>query len=75
VWFRGSTQQRAQALGLAGWVRNCPDGSVEAVFEGPADAVAAALAFCGEGPPAARVERVEVWEEAVEGLHEFVLQG
>ncbi|MCL4684785.1 acylphosphatase [Myxococcota bacterium] len=74
VWFRGATQQRAQALGLAGWVRNCPDGSVEAVFEGPAGAVAAAVAFCGEGPPAARVERVEVCEETAEGLHEFVLR-
>lgn len=72
VWFRGATQQRAQALGLAGWVRNCPDGSVEAVFEGRADAVAAAIAFCGDGPPAARVTRVEVQDEPAEGLDDFV---
>lgn len=74
VWFRGSTQRRARALGLAGWVRNCPDGSVEAVFEGAADAVAAAIAFCGDGPPAARVDRVDVHEEAAEGLDDFVLR-
>ncbi len=74
VWFRGSTQQRARALGLAGWVRNCADGSVEAVFEGSAEAVAAAIAFCGDGPPAARVARVEVEDESVEGLRDFVLR-
>lgn len=74
VWFRGSTQRRARELGLAGWVRNCADGSVEAVFEGPARAVAAAVRFCGDGPPAARVERVEVHDEAAEGLDDFVLR-
>ncbi len=74
VWFRGSTQQRARALGLAGWVRNCADGSVEAVFEGSADRVAAAIAFCGDGPPAARVARVDVQDEPAEGLRDFVLR-
>jgi acylphosphatase len=74
VWFRGSTQQRARELGLAGWVRNCADGSVEAVFEGPPEAVAAAIAFCREGPPAAQVVRVDVDDEAVEGLDAFVLR-
>jgi len=72
VWFRGSTQQRARELGVSGWVRNCPDGSVEAVFEGRADAVAAALAFCADGPPAARVTRVDVDDEPAEGLRDFV---
>jgi len=67
VWFRGSTERRARALGLAGWVRNRADGSVEAVFEGSQSAVDAALAFCREGPRGARVERVEVSEEEPEG--------
>ncbi|HTY18828.1 MAG TPA: acylphosphatase [Myxococcota bacterium] len=71
VWFRGSTERRARTLGLAGWVRNRPDGSVEAIFEGRPDAVDAALAFCREGPPGARVERVDVSEEAPEGLAGF----
>ena len=71
VWFRGSTERRARALGLAGWVRNQPDGSVEAVFEGSPSAVDAALVFCREGPPGARVERVDVSEEAPEGLAGF----
>lgn len=74
VWFRGSTQQRARELGLAGWVRNCADGSVEAVFEGLPEAVADAIAFCREGPPAARVARVDVDDEPLEGLDDFVLR-
>jgi acylphosphatase len=75
VWFRGATQARARALGLAGWVRNRPDGSVEAVFEGGRDGVEAALAFCRTGPPAARVEGVEVVEEPPEGLRGFDVVG
>jgi acylphosphatase len=71
VWFRGATQAQARALGLAGWVRNRPDGSVEAVFEGPRAAVEHALAFCRRGPPAAHVERVEVADEPPEGLRGF----
>jgi acylphosphatase len=71
VWFRGATRQRARALGLAGWVRNRPDGSVEAVFEGGLAGVEAALAFCRAGPPAARVERVEVVDEPPEDLRGF----
>jgi len=71
VWFRGATEKRARALGLAGWVRNRPDGKVEAVFEGARDAVEAALAFCRTGPPAARVEQVDVADEPPEGLDGF----
>jgi acylphosphatase len=64
VWFRGSAVETAERLGVAGWARNLPDGRVEAVFEGPRDAVEAAIAWCHRGPPAARVEGVEVgWEE------------
>jgi acylphosphatase len=63
VYFRGSTQQVAREAGLAGWVRNLPDGRVEAVFEGPRAAVQALLDWCQQGPPTAVVEDVEVrWE-------------
>lgn len=71
VWFRGATEAEARALGLAGWVRNRADGSVEAVFEGARDAVERALAFCRRGPSSARVEAVEIAEEAPEGLADF----
>jgi acylphosphatase len=64
VWFRASTKDVAQRLALAGWVRNVPDGSVEAVFEGPRASVDAAIAWAGEGPDHAVVDDVRVdWEE------------
>lgn len=71
VWFRGATERQARALGVAGWVRNRPDGTVEAVFEGAAAAVAQAVAYCRQGPPGARVARVETIEETPEGLADF----
>ncbi len=58
VWFRESTRRRAAELGLAGWVRNLPDGCVEAEFEGAPEAVAEALAFVGVGPELAHVDDV-----------------
>lgn len=63
VWFRDSCVREATARGVGGWVRNDADGRVEAVFEGPEDGVAAMVAWCGKGPPRARVTRVEVREE------------
>lgn len=64
VWFRASTQREAQALGLAGWVRNLPDGRVQAAAEGPRALVERLVAYCHEGPPRARVDDVEVaWSE------------
>ncbi len=66
VWFRGWTVDQARRLDLAGWVRNRHDGSVEALFVGAADRVDAMLALCGEGPPAARVDTVEI--EAAQGM-------
>ena len=60
VSFRVWTERRANALGLSGWVRNLRDGSVEAVFSGPSDAVDAMLAACRDGPRLARVDKVEV---------------
>ena len=71
VWFRGATEDAARAAGVAGWVRNLPDGRVEAVFEGAPAAVEALVAFCRRGPPLARVERVDVFEEQAEGLAGF----
>lgn len=62
VSYRAWTQDAAAALGLRGWVRNRRDGSVEAVFTGSDAAVADILARCKSGPPAARVDRVEVTE-------------
>jgi acylphosphatase len=71
VGFRAATRSRAEARGVAGWVRNRPDGSVEAAFEGDPEAVEAMVGFCREGPRLARVERLEVCEEPPEGLHRF----
>lgn len=63
VFFRAEASSRARSLGLAGWVRNLPDGSVEAVFEGEQERVASMLRWCGHGPAGARVDSVGVeWE-------------
>lgn len=59
VWFRGWAREEARRLGLTGWVRNEADGSVTALFVGRAEAVATMLALCGDGPPLARVDRVD----------------
>ena len=71
VWFRGSTQDEAERLGIAGWVRNIPGGRVEAVFEGPADSVDAAVAWCRTGPPHAIVDSVRIESQEPEGLETF----
>jgi acylphosphatase len=71
VFFRDSTEKEARSRGVAGWVRNRDDGTVEAVFEGDQDAVEALVEFCRSGPSRADVERVEVEEEQREGLGGF----
>ena len=71
VFFRGTTHDEARAHGVDGWVRNRRDGAVEAVFEGTPEAVGALVDFCRQGPPWARVEAVEVDDEAPEALHGF----
>lgn len=72
VAFRYSTLQQAERLGVAGWVRNLDDGSVEAVFEGRPAAVERMVAWCHEGPPSARVREVRAtWDEPPEGLSGF----
>ena len=60
VFFRMETQRAAGRFGVFGWVRNRPDGSVEAVFEGQQQAVDAVLQWCQEGPNLAVVKNVEV---------------
>jgi acylphosphatase len=71
VFFRGSTQEEAHRAGVDGWVRNLPDGAVEAVFEGEAAGVEQMLEYCRRGPSWARVTDVEVVEEAPEGERGF----
>ena len=71
VFFRETCRREAARLGVSGWIRNRPDGSVEAVFEGPADAVDAAADWCRQGPAHAQVEAVTVHREAPEGLTGF----
>ena len=71
VFFRGSTQEEAQRVGIDGWVRNLPDGAVEAVFEGEAAGVEQLVEFCRRGPSWARVTGVDVIEEAPEGERIF----
>lgn len=72
VWFRQFTCEQGRARSLAGWVRNNPDGTVEAVAEGPRDAVDGWLAALHEGPPLARVLSVDVRDEpASSPLGEF----
>ena len=71
VFFRDTTRRMATSRGLGGWVRNAPDGTVEAVFEGDAEAVESMVRWCREGPRGAVVERVEVSDEEPEGLSDF----
>jgi acylphosphatase len=73
VGFRYSLAGRAEARGVAGWVRNRPDGSVEAVLEGAADVVEALVDWCRAGPRGARVDGVEVYEEEPSGIRGFTI--
>ena len=67
VWFRESTRQRAEQLALSGWVRNRPDGAVEAEVEGQREEVEVFVSWFGHGPPHARVETIEVEELSARG--------
>lgn len=60
VFFRSETKCEAKRRGVTGWVRNLPDGRVEAVFEGEEKSVKELIEFCKRGPPGARVSNVEV---------------
>ena len=74
VFFRDTVRRHAQSRGVAGWVRNNRDGTVEAVFEGEPEAVERLVAFVHEGPSGAIVERVDVTDESDEGLSGFAVR-
>ncbi len=72
VFFRDSTREKAEQLGLSGWVKNLPDGRVEALFEGPPDKVREMVQWCEQGPPHAAVQDVDVdFDAAQEDLSGF----
>jgi acylphosphatase len=75
VFFRALCADEARGLGLAGFVRNRPDGALEAEFEGPSEAVEAIVAWCRVGPPHARVDEVRVQTRPPGGAQEFVVTG
>jgi acylphosphatase len=72
VFFRAATRDEARARGLSGWVRNLPDGRVEALFEGEKPVVENMLAWCRKGPPYAYVDQVEEdWQPYQGDLADF----
>lgn len=71
VFFRGSTQQQAAALGVTGWVRNLPDGDVEAWLEAPEPIMEDMISWIKSGPDQAIVDHIEVESVAVEGFAVF----
>ena len=71
VFFRDTVSSEAEERGVAGWVRNAADDSVEAVFEGEPEAVEAMVEVCGRGPRGARVEHLDADEQEPEGLSSF----
>ena len=67
VFFRDSAREKAEQLGLVGWVRNLPDGRVQALFEGPSEKVREMIRWCEQGPQPAAVEDVDAEFEAYQG--------
>lgn len=75
VFFRYETRREAKMCGVKGWVRNLPDGRVEAVFEGEEEAVKQLIEFCRHGPPGAKVTGVEVkWEDYTGEFKDFEIR-
>jgi acylphosphatase len=74
VFFRVEARDRARSLGLGGWVRNLPDGSVEAAFEGEEDQVESMLGWCARGPAGAQVDDVQVTWVEPEGEGGFAIR-
>jgi acylphosphatase len=74
VFFRAETRDRARSLGVDGWVRNTPDGEVEAVFEGDDERVDSMVEWCRRGPSGARVEEVDTSWAAPEGETGFSIR-
>lgn len=72
IFFRANAQSIASGLGLTGWVRNCPDGSVEIVAEGKKEKLEAFLGWCRRGPEEAQIDKVEQeWESAKNEFQSF----
>ena len=72
VWFRQSTKKTADQVGVTGWCRNNPDGSVEAVFEGEENKVKSAVDWCKTGPRLARVDELQIeWKTASGEFDQF----
>ncbi len=75
VFFRANTREEANLLGLTGWVKNCWDGRVEAVFEGERETVEKVISWCKKGPPGALVKNVEInWEQATGECDTFSIE-
>jgi len=75
VYYRASMVREAQNLGLTGWVRNCDDGSVEAVTEGARADVESLIAWSHQGPAGARVDKIDVhWEAPDRSFFGFVVR-
>jgi acylphosphatase len=67
VWYRANTKQKAEELGLTGWVKNTANGDVEAVFVGDESSVNEMMTWCRVGPPLAQVDNVRIIRKRVEG--------
>lgn len=74
VWYRGSTKRKAEELGLKGFVRNQPDGSVYAEVEGEEANLKSLIKWCKEGPPLAKVETVLVEEASLKNFQNFWIE-
>ena len=74
VFFRAWTREKARELGISGWVRNCPDGSLEAHLEGDEAKVRWLIDLIGDGPPGSRVDNVRSVEAKVEELSSFEIR-
>ena len=75
VYFRATAAEEGGRLGLTGWVRNLPDGRVEAVVEGPRERVEGFVTWCGSGPPSARVTDVTTrWQEPSAEFTSFTIR-
>lgn len=73
VYFRQSTKQKALELNITGWVRNTPDNTVEAFAQGNEECMQIFIAWCYEGPPAARVSEVIIKEAALDESSSFII--
>lgn len=75
VWFRANTKQKAEQLGVTGWVRNTRDGCVEAIFEGEENNVKEMIEWCHRGPPLAKIDKVEVKNQnPINGFDDFSIK-